>query len=134
MKFKLIHHSILAIALSLVSLSSAHAQADQVETANIPFDFYAGNQNIPAGVYSIELDLQGNIITLRDNSGHAAFLMGVPAGDDGDYQSELVFDHAGDSYFLREVKSDVLDVSFPITNARAASTESAKIPLTANHS
>ena len=134
MKLKLISYSVLAFALSLVGVSSAHAQADQVERANIPFDFYAGNHKMPAGTYNIALDLQGDVITLTDNSGDAAFLMGFPAGDDGGYKSELVFDHSGDSYFLREVKSDVLDVEFPTTNAQAARMETAQVPLTGNHS
>src|SRR5262249_51178935 len=125
MKLRLIHSCVLAFALSMVGVSLAHAEVDQVETANIPFDFYAGNQQMPAGTYTIGLDLQGDIITLNDGGGHAAILMGVPAGDDGKYESQLVFDHSGDSYFLREVKSDLLDVDLPTTKAQAARTETA---------
>ena len=134
MKLKLIPHCLLAIGLAFLGVSAAHAEADLVETANIPFDFYAGNQQMPAGTYTIKLDIQNDIITLNDNSGHTAFVMGVPAGDDGDYQSELLFNHSGDSYFLREVKNDVLDMDFPATKAQAASVESAQVPLVRNHS
>ena len=134
MKLKLIPHCVLAIGLALAGASAAHAEADEVETATIPFDFYAGNQQMPAGTYTIKLDIQNDIITLNDNSGHAAFVIGVPAGDDGSYQSELLFDHSGDSYFLREVKNNVLDMDFPATKAQAASVESAQVPLVRNHS
>jgi hypothetical protein len=134
MKLKLINYSVLAAALSLIGVCSARAEVDQVEKANIPFDFYANNQKMPAGTYNIGIDLVGDIISLRNSSGHAVLLMGVPANDGGGEQSDLVFDHAGNSYFLREVKSDELDVSFSTTKKQAARMQSAHVPLTRNHS
>jgi hypothetical protein len=97
------------VAVSGGIISSAQAQADGTEIANVPFDFYAGGQKMPAGEYTIGIDVQGDRITLRDASGkHGMFLMGTPAGDAAN-KSELVFDHLGDVYALKEVKSDVID-------------------------
>jgi hypothetical protein len=57
----------------------------------------------------------------------------MPDGGSED-QAGLVFDHSGDSYFLREVKSDELDVRLPTIKKRRVHTESAQIPLTSNNS
>ena len=69
---------------------------------------------MPAGHYTIGLDLRSKIITLRDDSGHNMFLMGTPDGDPNN-KSELVFEHSGDVYALKELKSDVIDIdlTFP---------------------
>jgi hypothetical protein len=133
MKLKLINYSVLAAALSLISVSSAHAETDQLGRATIPFDFYAANQKMPAGTYYIRVDLTGDIINLSDASGHTVLLTGMPDGGSED-QAGLVFDHSGDSYFLREVKSDELDVRLPTIKKRRVHTESAQIPLTSNNS
>jgi hypothetical protein len=109
MKSKLIMFIAVLVAASAGVLSSAQAQADETEIANVPFDFYAGGQKMPAGEYTIGIDIQGDRIALRDASGkHGMFLMGTPAGD-ANNKSELVFEHSGDVYALKEVKSDVID-------------------------
>jgi hypothetical protein len=107
---------------------SAHAQADGIEIAKVPFDFYAGNQKMPAGKYTIEIDLEGERIALRDASGrHQIFLAGIPEGDASD-NPELVFDHTGDVYALREVKSDVIDLGFRSEAPRQAMTSGTSSP------
>ena len=63
MKLKLIPHCVLAIGLAFVGVSAAHAEADLVETANIPFDFYAGNQQMPAGTRRDELEAKTKELT-----------------------------------------------------------------------
>jgi hypothetical protein len=109
MKSKIIMFLAVLVAASGGVISSAQAQDDGTEIANVPFDFYAGGQKMPAGEYIIRIDIQSDRITLRDASGeHGMFLMGTPAGDAAN-KSELVFDHSGDVYALKEVKSDVID-------------------------
>lgn len=130
MKTKLIY-SVLALVLVMIGVSSAYAWTDQVERATIPFDFYAGKRMMPAGTYNIKLDLEDNMVSLSNISDQSTvFLMGVPPGDDGGDQSELVFDRSGDSYFLRELKSNVLDESFPTRHAHASRMEAVVVPLT----
>lgn len=92
-------------AVSIFSLGGflpAQAQSDgEVEAANVPFDFYAGAQKMPAGTYTIGLDLESHVITIGEISGkHRAILMGMPAGIGGE-TPELVFDDSGNRYAIR---------------------------------
>jgi hypothetical protein len=90
----------------------AHAQDDETEKANIPFDFYVGARKMPAGHYNIGIDLERQMITFTDESGkHKMFLMGT-LGDVGDGKSLLVFKHLGNVYALDELKSDAIDWVF----------------------
>lgn len=112
MKLKLIMFLAVLVFALAGGLSSAQAQTDEIETANIPFDFYAGGQNMPAGHYTIGVDLESQVITLSDDSGeHRMLLMGISAGD-GDDKAELLFNHSGNTYALQEVKSDVINLTF----------------------
>lgn len=57
---KLMNLCVVALFVSMAAISSAHAQIDRVEKADIPFDFYAGNTVLPAGNYNIGLDVQND--------------------------------------------------------------------------
>jgi hypothetical protein len=93
-------------------LGAAHAQDDETVKANIPFDFYAGKQKMPAGSYRIGIDLETEMISVSDESGkHKTFLIGT-SGDEGNGNSELVFMHSGDVYALEELKSDAYNWVF----------------------
>jgi len=90
----------------------AHAEDDETVKANIPFDFYAGKQKMPAGSYRIGIDLETEMISVSDESGkHKIFLIGT-SGDEGNGQSLLVFKHSGDVYALEELKSDAYNWVF----------------------
>jgi len=90
----------------------AQAQDDETVKANIPFDFYAGQQKMPAGSYRIGIDLRTELISLTDESGkNKMFLMGTP-DDDRNVNSLLVFTHSGDVYALEELKSDAFSWVF----------------------
>jgi hypothetical protein len=93
-------------------LGVAHAQDDETVKANIPFDFYAGKQKMPAGSYRIGIDLETAMISFTDESGkHKIFLIGT-SGDEGNGKSLLVFTHSGDVYSLEELKSDAYNWAF----------------------
>jgi hypothetical protein len=112
MKVKVIMFLALLAVTSGVIVRSAQAQNDGTEIANVPFDFYAGGQKMPAGKYTIGIDVEAQRITLRDASGqHQMFLMGIPE-EDGNDESDLLFLHSGDVYSLKEVKSDLIDLTF----------------------
>ena len=115
MKSTIIMFLAVLVAVSAGVVGTAHAETDGTEIANVPFDFYAGGQKMPAGKYTIGMDGEGERILLRDDSGHhQMFLMGTPEKDGND-KSELVFEHTGDVYALKELKSDVIDfdLTFP---------------------
>jgi hypothetical protein len=103
--------SVLVFA-SVGILGVAHAQDDEIVKANIPFDFYAGKQKMPAGSYRIGIDLETEMISVTDESGkHKIFLIGT-SGDEGSGNSLLVFKHSGDVYALEELKSDAYNWVF----------------------
>jgi hypothetical protein len=89
----------------------AHAQGDETVKANIPFDFYAGKQRMLAGSYRIGINLETDVISFTDESGHRMFLMGTVA-EEADGRSLLVFTHSGNAYALEELKSDAYDWVF----------------------
>jgi hypothetical protein len=128
MKFKFIMFFAVVIFASAGAISAAQAQTDEIEKANVPFDFYAGGQRMPAGNYIVGVDLAAQMITLSDDSGeNKMFIMGIHAGD-GDDKSELVFKHSGNTYALEEVKSDVIDLTFHTTVPELAMESRTKLP------
>lgn len=112
MKSKLIMFAAVLAFASAGVVGSAQAQTyDEVETATVPFAFYAGTREMPAGNYRIGLDFETRLITLSNDSGQTMFLAGIPAGESADL-SELLFTHSGDTYALKEVKSTEIDLTF----------------------
>ena len=106
-------------------INTAHALDVPAVNANIPFDFYAGTQMMHAGKYNLTLDAESNNIQIRSADGHdSAFVMGILA-DQGTEQTQLVFDHVGDHYFLKTLDSSDAVLDFPVkdTEARVASAD-----------
>jgi len=112
MKLKFIMLFAVLVFASVGIVSSAHAEDDETEKACVPFDFYAGKQEMPAGCYSIGIDLARQMISVSDESGkHKIFLIRT-SGDEGNGKSLLVFKHWGDVYALEELKSDAYNWVF----------------------
>jgi hypothetical protein len=107
------------LALFAVGLTGA-ALAQDVEhlvRANIPIDFYVGNQLMPAGEYKISFSVDEHQITIGQiATGRAAFLMGSPDDGSRDERTVLTFKLvAGDVYALREFQAPDLGLSFKAT-------------------
>jgi hypothetical protein len=114
MKSKFITFAAALLLLSLLAVSRAQAENDETVKANIPFTFYAGNQSMPAGAYEVGIDVANRLITIRDRDGHnGSFLMGLVSDKGSDGNPVMVFDHLGDSYFLRDVQTAETGVNFP---------------------
>jgi len=112
MKLKLITFFAVLVFASVGIVGVAYAQDDETVKANIPFDFYAGKQKMPAGTYRIGINLGTDLISFSDESGkHKVFLSGTH-DDYGDGNSQLVFTHSGDVYALEELKSDAFNWVF----------------------
>jgi hypothetical protein len=109
--------SSLTVVLTLTCLLglgiSAHAQDLDKIAANVPFDFVAGGETLPAGTYSVSRVSSGDprsLVIRSDNN--SVFLL--PMSFDGDPvvvngapadQAELSFEHVGDKYFLSKVET-----------------------------
>jgi hypothetical protein len=64
-----------------------------------------------AGSYRIGINLETDVISFTDESGHWMFLMGTVA-EEADGKSLLVFTHSENAYALEELKSDAYDWVF----------------------
>jgi hypothetical protein len=109
--------SYLSIALTLtclVGLSiSAHAQDLSKIAATVPFDFVAGGETLPAGIYSVSRVRSGDPRSLAIRSDdNTVFLL--PMSFDGDPvpvnrasadHAEFSFEHVGGKYFLSRVET-----------------------------
>jgi len=88
----------------LLAATPGFAQADL--EATVPFDFYAGNAVLPAGVYTLDVDNAGLIWIQRDGR-HALRAVvgsfGIGGGPDDGQNSKLVFHRYGDEYFLSKM-------------------------------
>jgi hypothetical protein len=107
----------LALALFAVALSGAVlAQGiTYAVRANIPFDFYAGSKLMPAGEYTISINKADQLITIGEKAtGNSSFLSGLLDDNTRQSRSVLVFQRAGDTYALRELKSPEANMSFHV--------------------
>jgi hypothetical protein len=125
-KLVLLFATVLLMSIAGIGLvhSQAYAETDETLKANVPFAFYAGKQVMPAGTYSIGIDVQNRLLTIVDaDEKNHQFLPAMVSGDGSD-EDALVFDHIGDQYYLKGLKSDAIDMSVPV-NERDTATASA---------
>jgi len=108
------------LALFALALTGAALAEDNVHMvrANIPIDFYVGGQLLPAGEYTISVNMVEHEITIGQKAtGRRSFLLGTP--DDGSRDDRVVLTFnlvAGDTYALRELQGPDMGLSF---NAKA---------------
>ncbi|MGC2529299.1 MAG: hypothetical protein WA639_16235 [Candidatus Acidiferrum sp.] len=95
---------ILAAVVALTVMASARAvQAQEAFVVNIPFDFVAGNQLLPAGEYSVKISGTQHTLLLIDRKySLASPFLNTNAVDASEIQSQskLVFNRYGHRYFL----------------------------------
>jgi hypothetical protein len=137
MKSKFITFLAALLVLPVLGIGRAQAQADATVRADIPFAFYAGNQQMAAGSYEVGVDVANHLILIRDRDGrNESFLMGIMS-DSSRYENPvMVFDHLGDSYFLRDVKTPDTEVNFPTPKAErmlARSNSSQEVVVAMNY-
>jgi hypothetical protein len=99
--------SLIACALAVGSLGSTQSALAQSSTplakVNIPFDFQAGSETMPAGMYQIDRE-SAHLILLHGPGQEVAYLVTsnaikVQAPDHG----SIVFARYGDKYFMRQI-------------------------------
>ena len=91
---------------------SAQAQTHGKLTANIPFDFYVGDQKLVAGEYtivSVNPQSDGATLVIRQKDGKGSrilnFMPEVVKGERTDASPSLIFNRYGSEYFLSEVRN-----------------------------
>lgn len=96
------------VVLTLICLLglgvSARAQDEGRVVVNVPFEFVAGGQTLPAGTYSVSRVSPEShpalIIRSRENG---AFLLPIVFDGAPVEHAQLSFEHVGDKYFLSKV-------------------------------
>jgi hypothetical protein len=119
-------HLIVFGGLVLLLAGATLAQTVEIEPAaraNIPFEFYAGSTSLPAGAYTFDLDPVAHVVTVEQSStGHALYLIGMPADLAETGKTLLMFEKQGDEYRLMELRTDVGSVEFTLTNVGTSET------------
>lgn len=122
---------LVAVALTLTGLSLAQSLTDRV-VANVPFNFYAGDQQYQAGTYEFVLNDQNHIVTLTNTANNRSKLILALPGESLGYgnqarqgfgRPELQFDSIGGSYVLASLTTKVAGAKFPEENVRLGSTQ-----------
>jgi hypothetical protein len=102
--------SYLTVVLTLTCLlglsGGAHAQDASRIVVNVPFDFVAGGETLPAGMYSVSrdsTDAQPHLVIRSEDK--SALLLPIVFDRIPTEQTKLGFEHVGDKYFLSKVET-----------------------------
>jgi hypothetical protein len=115
MKSKVVTLLAAIVILPVLGIGVGYAQPDESITVKIPFDFYAAGQKMPSGTYAVGLNFTANVADLRANdAGSEILLMGTLSDTEDGAQPELVFDHIGNNYFLKDVRSNDVNLRFSV--------------------
>ena len=102
---KQISRALLGLAAALALAVAAHAQVLRRVVISIPFDFVAGEKQMPAGRYTVlrvKSDAESALL-IRSEDGRSAAAVLTNTGDANPRAAALVFRQHGDRYFLAEV-------------------------------
>jgi hypothetical protein len=93
---------LLLILSAFILPITAFAQSNEMTKASIPFAFYAGKKEMPAGTYTMRVDDDDRQLLLQNADGSAAtFLVALPGDTSQPLNPGFHFDKVGDAYFLR---------------------------------
>jgi len=108
-------------ALALTGAALAEDSAHMVR-ANIPVDFYVGGKLLPAGEYTVSVNMTEHLITIAQKAnGSRAFLLGSPDDSSRDDRVVLTFKLVADNaYALRELQGPDMGLSFKAKVPEAA--------------
>lgn len=102
---KQISRTLLGFFAVLVLASAANAQTSRGIEVQIPFDFVAGQKQLPAGKYTvrrIRQDSESALLIKGEGKGAAAVVL-TSSGDEDPSGASLTFRQRGERYFLAEV-------------------------------
>jgi hypothetical protein len=131
--------SVAVLTLSCLSGSSITARAQDCNSivVNIPFEFVAGTNVLPAGRYSVERVSHDSdsalVIHGHDNS---VFLLPIVFDEVSGGQTNVRFEQVGNKHFLRKVETPggayTIAISRRMTNAVMVNSDGTSSPAGAN--
>jgi hypothetical protein len=100
----------IAGVMALVMFATTRvAEAQQSMAVNIPFDFVAGNTQLPAGEYTVKVSAPTHsliLVSRKDSTTSAFIITNAAVSSMPQAESKLVFNRYGDRYFLSQVWSE----------------------------
>jgi malonyl CoA-acyl carrier protein transacylase len=97
----------MAAVMALTAIASTRvAQAQEPLVVNIPFDFVAGNSQLPAGEYTVKVSAPTHsliLISRKDATASAFINTNAAVSAEPQSESKLIFNRYGDRYFLAQV-------------------------------
>lgn len=102
---KQISRTLLGLAAALALAVAANAQGLNAFVIRVPFDFVAGQKQMPAGRYTVRRvrsDAESVLLILSEDGRSNAVVL-TNTGDANPRAAALVFRQHGDRYFLAEV-------------------------------
>lgn len=107
---------LLAVAALLIAAGSAYGQS--IMAVTVPFSFFAGSHNLPAGDYTIELNHETNTVTVRSNGRSGNINTIVMLASTGQQitnpdKSYALFNRYGSQYFLTQVWREGVGQTLP---------------------
>ena len=98
---------VMAGMMALTAMATTQvAQAQDRLAVNVPFDFVAGNTQLPAGEYTVQVSAPTHSIILisrKDSTASAFINTNAAVSSQPQSESKLVFNRYGDRYFLSQV-------------------------------
>ena len=105
--YQLLAFFIVLVCALTIHPAKAHAQIIGELKVNIPFEFYAGSANLPAGEYVVRMMDNSNLkimeISSADGATTALFQVQDARANSAPRKGELIFNKYGDLYFLTSV-------------------------------
>ena len=102
---KQLSRALLGLAAALTLTVAANAQVLNAAVIRVPFDFVAGEKQMPAGRYTvrrIRSDAESALL-IRSEDGRASAVVLTNTGDANPRAAALIFRRHGDRYFLAEI-------------------------------
>ena len=119
MKSRFAFFLLAVLFLPVLGMQMAHAQSDVTIRCDVPFDFYAGTQKLPAGTYDVKFDFGSSNVQITDGTRQGIFLMRTDVDEATASRPALVFDHLGDNYFLKVIETRDGDINFAVKSAES---------------
>jgi hypothetical protein len=108
-------------AAGFLALALTTPVAGQILSAEIPFGFTTADQTFLPGRYTLTVDVPGNRLVVMDQNGvaMAGLFMSKVYAPALRSHPVLVFHRYGDSYFLRQIKTQATDITMPVQKAES---------------
>jgi hypothetical protein len=105
----------------LLALAFTTPVAGQILSAEIPFGFSTADQTFLPGRYTLTVDVPGNRLVVTDQNGvaMAGLFMSKVYAPALRSRPELVFHKYGETYFLKQIRTQATDISMPVQKAES---------------